>query len=88
MQSKADKFSVIYESDAAATAAEAALVASVEKWEDPDFKADGSSLYKDPFHPPHGKAVAASVCLEPQSSPLEGSLRPCQSAAATSFFCD
>jgi hypothetical protein len=51
---KAEKYYKLYDNDDAATAAEAALVAGVAKWEDPDFKADGSSLYKDPFHPPRG----------------------------------
>jgi len=52
--SKAEKYYRLYESDEAATAAETAMVAGVDKWTDPDFKADGSSLYKDPFHPPRG----------------------------------
>jgi hypothetical protein len=57
---KAEKYYKLYDNDDAATAAEAALVAGVDKWEDPDFKADGSSLYKDPFHPPRGMRCSSA----------------------------
>ncbi len=54
-----DKFFVSYPSDEAAVAGEAALVASVEVWEDPVFGANGESMYKDPFKPPRGAERAA-----------------------------
>ena len=36
-------------------------VSTGQKWEDPDFPADASSLYKDPEAPPHNSLPAEKI---------------------------